>query len=207
MRHRFIPLFLVALLLPVPKIYAATIVDTGPGPSDSGGWTLYGDQWLAAKFTITELVTISSIEGWMNVGGAGDLDIAIYTDGGEVPGLELFRATGNFSQEIPATWRGLSGLTWNLLPSTYWVAFEVVNSSTFFGSMPPPSQFPLGDEAFYCTSPFCTFPNAYNPADTLELGVRIQGTTEAVADPASSMSLLALSIASLGLFSSRRRNL
>jgi hypothetical protein len=207
MRLRLIPLCLAALLLlTVPKVYAATIVDTGPGPDSSGGFSLYQDQWLAGEFTITEFVTIASVEGWMNVYTPGSLDIAIYTDGGDIPGLELFRASGNLGAETPATWRGLSGLTWNLLPGTYWVAFEVTGSSSFSGSMPGPSQFPLDNEAFYCGGPGCVPPNVYNPADYLDLGVRIEGAVTAVPDPTSSLSLLALGVASLGLFSSRRRN-
>jgi hypothetical protein len=193
-------LCLAALLLTVPNADADTIVDTGPGPNSSIGIALHPSQWLAAEFTITEFLTITSVQGWMNVNTAGNLDIAIYTDGGEIPGLELFRASGNLGTGTPATWRGLSGLTWNLLPETYWVAFEVMSSSDFVGSMPSGSQFPLGNEAITCSS--C---GGYRPLDPLNLGVRIEGVPAAVADPASSLSLLALGVGSLGLFRSRRR--
>ena len=154
---------------------AATIVNTGPG-ADSNYWVLAGasvlppfGQFLAAEFSIGSSTTVTDIEGWMSSNPSGaDGTIAIYSDGGDVPGAELYATTffGTGSQD--SSWVGASGLSWDLAAGTYWVAFEVRDGQTLETSMPSPSSSPLLNEAATSrdTGNWIGF-------DGLDLGVRI----------------------------------
>jgi hypothetical protein len=156
---------------------AATIVDTGPGAgtinwalisADALGLGPYG-QSLAAEFSIGSSTTVTDIEGWMSFNPSGaDGTIAIYSDGGHVPGVELYATTFFGTGSLDSSWVGASGLSWGLAPGTYWVAFEVRDGQTLETTMPSPSLNPLLNEAV-------TIPETgdWLDADGIDIGVRI----------------------------------
>jgi hypothetical protein len=158
------------LILISTSLNAATIVDTGPGPNVEGGLGLSVNQWLAAEFTTTDDYTITDVEGWISpFFDGGDGTVAIYTDGGDVPGTELFAAPFlGFGPDTPS-WTGASGLSWVLSAGTYWVAFEVRPGQVLEGVMPDPSPNPLLNEAISLDSGISWFGD-----DGLNIGVRIQ---------------------------------
>ncbi|WP_254601993.1 PEPxxWA-CTERM sorting domain-containing protein [Sphingomonas bacterium] len=151
---------------------AITIVDTGQPTQTNGGYTLYSSQWLASEFNVTSAVNLTDVMGYMNFTGA--LRVAIYSDGGDLPGTKLYSAT---STQSGTGWLGSSGLNWALTSGSYWVSFETDSGN---GYMPYPSPIPLNQEAGY-------HPGAqgWYSADTLNLGVRIYGTAAVVPEPAS----------------------
>ena len=154
---------------------AATIVDTGPG-ADSNYWVLAGasvlapfGQFLAAEFSIGSRTTVTDIEGWMSFNPSGaDGTIAIYSDGGDVPGAELYATTFFGTGSLDSSWVGASGLSWDLVAGTYWVAFEVRDGQTLETSMPSPSSSPLLNEAVTSRDT-----GNWSGFDGLDLGVRI----------------------------------
>ncbi len=195
-------LFGCALLLQLAVAGAAgaiTIVDTGPGPSE-GGWDLLDRQFLAAEFSIGAAHTVNRVQGWMiaGEGGTGTGTAAIYTDGGEIPGTELFSEAFSVPQvEVEgAGWYGPSGLNWSLLAGTYWVAFEVRGEQTLNTVMPSPSLSPLESEAF-------TLFGTWNESDSLDIGVRIFADEARVPQPAA-LNLLVSGLAAMGIAAWRR---
>lgn len=155
---------------------ATTIVDTGMGSLIPGTnyWSVDDVQWLAGEFTVSSDTSIDSIEGFMgsNVGGP-EGTIAIYTDGGEIPGAELFSTAFSLGSRTQPMWVGASGLAWDLTAGTYWVSFEVRSGQTLHGTMAGAAENPLsGYAAKY--SPFGTF--EWIEADTLDIGVRIMSS-------------------------------
>ena len=127
-----IPLGLALALLTAPAHAVTYPVDTGV-PTGPGELYLAGSQWLAAEFTLSDTVTISGAEMWLApVFGAGTIPttVAFYTDGGSVPGSELFSSSFVMDSSLVYGWRGVAGLSLTLDPGTYWVAFEPRQCST-----------------------------------------------------------------------------
>ena len=157
-------------LLLSTNINAALIVDPGSAPSGLTGVSLYNAQSLAGQFTTESAYTIDSIEGWImstEINKFGT--IAIYSDAGGLPGIELFSSIfeGGGSE---AQWLGVSGVNLNLTAGTYWAAFEVRAGQTMDATMPEPF-----------TSPLLSY--AYTKADgvwiesgTLDIGIRIEAS-------------------------------
>src|SRR5262245_16850853 len=85
---------------------SAVIVDTGPGPSTGGPLLIGGPvitQWLAAEFSIGSNQTITDVQGWMGRAVAdGTVTATLYTDGGDVPGTELFSQQFQVSSAVPS---------------------------------------------------------------------------------------------------------
>ena len=104
-------------------------------------------QFLAAEFTIESDTMVNGVEGWMSFTNDGYGTIAIYSDGGDVPGVELY-STPFLAAGSSFSWRGASGLSWALAANTYWVAFEVRPGQLLLTGMPIPSENPLLNEAF-----------------------------------------------------------
>ena len=197
---RVLSLAALIQLFHIAPVSAVTIVDTGPGPATAGGPSLASFQWLAAEFSISQPYIITDVQGWMhNIDALGTATAAIYTDGGEIPGTELFSAS--FSGTPTVDWYGPSGLSWSLAAGTYWVAFEVRPGDTFYGAMPTPSGSPLANEAAVTGNSN----GLYIVQDDLDMGVRIQADPVSVPEP-STLLLLAGGLAALIGFGRNRFN-
>ncbi len=127
--------------------HADLIIDTGETAyPHMPGAALDVDQWLAGEITLTQAYTITDIEAWLIEydNRAGNMTVAIYGDGGNIPdaGTELFSTTffadgpnatpGSPNPIVHPAWLGPHGLSWYLGPGTYWVAFEVPDEPAFF---------------------------------------------------------------------------
>jgi hypothetical protein len=200
MKNMLAAVFLVAFLVSGSVATADTIVDTGPGPA-AGVARLYAGQWLAAEFSLSVASTITDVQGWIGCTpdprlpcGDGTATAVIYTDGGEVPGTQLF--AGAFNGDVAFDFDGPSGLSWLLTPGTYWVAFEVQAGQTLDNSMGVPSSAPLGNEAF--RQPVFNG-GAYSELDSIDIGVRIFGDpVTAVPEPSTGILVGTMGLIGLG---------
>jgi hypothetical protein len=186
-----------AVLLPISAA-ADVIVDTGVGPSVWSGYGLNASRGLAAEFNVGTAAMISSVELWMSsnvISGSSNYTAAIYTDGGDIPGSDLFSAEFIVSGRT-VDWHGATGLSWNLAAGSYWAVFEVRNGQTGSAVVPHPSISPLGNEANKLAS-------SWHGNDALSLGVRILGEVRSVPEPGT-LVLLALCLAGLAVAPRRR---
>lgn len=139
-------LVLIGTLSPAHPAHAVTIIDTGE-PIGGSQAAFDSSQWLAAEFTLDQTYVLTAISGFISGGIAGGTGtIAIYSDGGTVPGIEIFSAGVSFLSGT--AWQGLSGQTLQLSADTYWVAFEVRAGQTFLGGMRLGPPAPLAEHAF-----------------------------------------------------------
>ncbi len=211
---------------------AYTVVDTGTPSNAGGGWALgnipagYSDgapydaysQSLAAKFTLDQAATITSVFGWINNGNSNNVSgivpidyatISIYGDA--APGALGTSASvpdsGNikFSRDLAVmnadpAWVGFSSLNLDLAAGSYWVAFEAPQFSSFAGGMPAPAPNPVGSEAFNVNNSGW---NAYN----LGLGVQISALpSSTVVTPEPVSAVLFVVGGGIMAFSRRRWN-
>lgn len=150
MKKKLIMLCALACMLSANAASAAIIIDTGEPPL-TGGAVLDSSQWLAGEFTLSQVYKITDVVGWMHEWTAGNMTVAIYSDGGLVPDTSSELYSHTFYADVPTvgddTWLGAEGVSWNLGPGTYWAAFEVRSGSTWFG-MPMTAPFPLDNYAY-----------------------------------------------------------
>lgn len=140
-----------------------TIVDTGPGPELNGfawGFDAASGQKLAAMFSVSNAVNVGSVELWMQ--GNGEFRAAIFSDDNGLPGVELFGSAYSVSNSNNS-WYGVSGVSWNLAPGTYWAVFGAESGS---GAATLPSNQPLDTAIWSGSAPYWQY--AY-----LDFGVRI----------------------------------
>jgi hypothetical protein len=202
MKNKVAALLLVGHLFTAGMLNAAVLVDTGPGPS-TAGFNLTPSQYFAGQFSLVSPVIVTDILGWIGgaqrlQSGGGIATAAIYTDGGEVPGTELFAQ--KFTADIDFDFDGVTGLSLLLPAGTYWVGFEGRLGDTIDGTMPSPSTSPLGNEAVNVGA-------GYIPFDDVNFGVRILGNVitpgGTIPEPASLM-LLGVGLAALGWMRRRK---
>lgn len=175
------------------------VVDTGPGTT--GGFLLGGENYynysqnLAAQFTLTQDVTVTSLEGWIKAYNSDYLRIAVTDNSnGVIPGTELWADNLLLSPDLGAAWQGFSNLNLFLSAGTYWVAF--IGSPSLYATMPSDPPNPLGVEAFGSVSD-----GNWYEYDGLNIGVRIKGNS--VPDSASVLGLVGLALGAMVMI--RRR--
>ena len=191
MRQRLLVALMLLLIPASLRADPITIVDTGPGPSTFPGFALNGLQWVAVEFGVARPAVITAAQGWMIVSVGGSLDLALYRDGGEIPGGLLFRSTGRL-ESGGADWRGLSALAWSVSRGTYWLGFEVPGPDSISAALPFPSQRPLRNGALVDRE---SDDPSYRESDGIaQMGVRI--FAQPTPEPASIL-LLATGVAAL----------
>lgn len=121
----------LALLSITGASHAAYLVDTGVPSGDVG----FSVAWFrAAQFTVTEAVTIGSVEHWTQIDVDADVRMSIRGDAecttrfgtSPCPAGDLDPANDLYSGIFRAAaggpdWIGLEGLDWLLAPGTYWL--------------------------------------------------------------------------------------
>src|SRR6056297_1011437 len=87
------------------RVQAGIIIDTGT-PSNGAPWTFSDvpsvSQYFSGQFSIGNAFTMNSIEGYLsNSFGGGTVDIAIHSNGGNVPGRILYTASVFLDNTVP----------------------------------------------------------------------------------------------------------
>ncbi len=182
---------------------ASTIVDTGvpdPWPDAAGDPALTLGVAMMARFTVIEHSQITDVLGYLSSASAGGtFTVALYSDGADAPGAELFAATASapnvaFDQQDNAIpdWHGASSVDWRVGLGAYWVSFEVRPGDTFSGFVANPAPHPLALEGIGGDGGFIPM--------ALALGVRIDALPVPVPVPGSGWLL----VGALPLLSLRR---
>ncbi len=112
MNKYFIFAFILATFNFAPmRTFADSIVDTGT-PTSIDGAVLSSSQWFAGEFSLNQQTKVNKIFGYFRTYsyGYGDLTLALYADGGDIPDVtnELFSSSIYISE--PLGWYGVSGL-------------------------------------------------------------------------------------------------
>lgn len=160
------------------SVNAALIVDTGATPY-GGGWDLKADQWLSAEFTMNQADILTSVEAYFfGTYTEGAVTAAIYTDGADVPGLELYSGDFTPSKAFQNYWNGLYDLSWDLAAGTYWLSFEI-RAGEYYGSLPGTAINELSNYG----STACGLSHCWRSSDYLDLGIRISSDPPSVPVP------------------------
>jgi hypothetical protein len=95
-------------------------------------------------------------------------------------------------------WYGVSGLSWDVDPGTYWVAF--VPDANISGYLPGFAPDPLSQ---YAQDEYSN--NWQGGADEIQVGVRVDGVAEGAAAPDGGSTFILALVAVTGLLVARRR--
>ena len=164
---------------------ASFVVDTGE-PTAGFAWSIGPEAELAGQFTLGAATTITSIEGFMYGRIPGTTGtITIYSNNAVPIAANSLHSATFAINDLPATWQGVFGKSWNLTAGTYWVGF---GSSALAGLMSGP-PIPLAQYAYEFEGGWLSAPPGF-----LQIGVRIAGVPS-VPEPAS----WAMMIAGFGL--------
>lgn len=211
---------LIAMILSIGTASANTIVDTGPGAFQDGGWSVNNVQNLEGGFKLNTTTTLTAISGWMlwfnSFGGNGEkinttLDIFINTHNNQTtlykttitPAETQWEWDGNIDHpaHLKAEWVTAGGLNWVLPAGSYWVGFAAPDASfSSGGAMPWDAPNPLAHYAAkYQDDP-------WHIDSELKFGVRIEGDpAEVSAVPLpTAMPLMLSGLGMLG-FATRRK--
>jgi hypothetical protein len=180
MRGKYLALIIGALTFSICLLglcQAATVVDTGPGPSS--GNPLFLDsihRGIAAKFTTSQTFKILNVDAWMQIDAAGPAKAVIYRNdaGGGVPGTIMFSQTFTAAVNPNAAWVGATGLNWVLPPGTYWVGFELDSPAQIMALLYYPAPRPLGA---YATN---IYGESWSSISGFDLGFRIQSVSQTI---------------------------
>ncbi|MDH5445946.1 MAG: hypothetical protein OEY52_10335 [Gammaproteobacteria bacterium] len=196
MRCKYVLFIFLVVSITTQSVQAVTVIDTGEGGTGYAATGLGGipNQSTAAEFTLDMAYIITDIEGWMRTFTGNQATIVIYSDAGEIPGIEIYSGTFD-AYQTNYSWQGAHNLDWLLAAGTYWVSFEVREFDNLFAGLPvgiggngPPN--PLGNEAYYTPSN-----GRWVELDNLDFAVRIQGIP--VPEPMA-LTLMVIGLASLG---------
>lgn len=197
---------------------AGDVVNTGPGPGTTPGWSLgNGVQSLAGEFTLTSTQQVSAIYGWIgddyvpepnnNTPGENDtggvLDVTLFS--GDINlGNAIYSGSTLITLGTPPSWLGTSGLNLSLNAGDYWVEFsgDVPYDSPggLLAYMPFSVPNPLEGYDYNDSGS----PTGFSPYP-LSFGVQIVGSGNSVPDSSSSALLLGCSMVVLAMAAGRRR--
>jgi hypothetical protein len=177
----------LALVYPIGLSADEFVVNTGPGERWDGsgiyGYAVGSDlgdpdrQWLAGEFVVDKPLTLRSAQAWLWVLESGNLEVAILSDGGEVPGTVLYSAKEYLNAGVWTRWMGPKNLNWYLEPGTYWFSIGDVRSSLPAGSIHAgasyPSVKPLENGAVWKA-----YSGSWQASDNLDFGVQIIAATD-----------------------------
>jgi hypothetical protein len=191
----------------------AYIIDTGPGGTASvGSSAMFAAgatncspqpacaahfQFLGGQFSLRRGANVTSVEGWMSVGFAGTLKVAIRADsapavGAHIPGRSLDSATYSVASQAYG-WKAFSDFDLDLSAGNYWVTFEPVANGGFSGGMAGPSASPLPAYAYFADGNNRWLAFTQNPG----FGFRVFGAT--VLTPSDQIEDLEAYVSGLGL--------
>lgn len=168
---------------------ATTIVDTGGNP-EGVYWGFFSGQYFAGRFEVSSATTIASVSAYIqNYGAEGLVTTRVYSDGGNIPGQELFSGSFLLPGSSSLEWYGASGLAWNLSPGRYWLSFEP--DSTIEAVSPGGAPSPLSKYSVHALGQWLDWGNAF---DDRGYGIRISSTPSlagAIPEPSTWACMLA----------------
>lgn len=170
---------------------AATIVDTGTPVTMFGGYTVSPYQQLAGRFSVASETSITDVSGFIGDSAGARITIAIHADRGMPEGI-LY--SGSFTTVAETAFQGLSGLDWRLDAGDYWISF--IGSALNY--MPRAARTPLA--AYAAADEY-----GWQRDDGLNIGVRINGVSAAVPEPAT-WALMLIGFGAAGVALRRRRS-
>lgn len=147
MQFRFAKTMFAAAALAVASFAsAATIIDTGPGQPEWGGFTASAYQQLGAKVHFGGAATVTGVDGWL--AGESTVIISLYDNVGNAPGSQLFSGSTitHTPYPQPSDWYGITGLDWQVAAGDYWVVFSGLPEEYFTANsfMNPMSNSAIG---------------------------------------------------------------
>ena len=207
----FVALLLGFSILGADLASADIIVDTGTSgifDENTGISTLRETQYLAGQFTLTQDITLSSVEGFFggNRAHVQTLTTAIYTNSGNLPGVELYSKQFATAPGDLGGWFGTFDNSWSLSAGTYWVSMEIRPGDDFYyGSMPNNAVEPMQLEAWK-RSVFGSMEwSAFNLGGASGPAFRLSSPDQAPVPEPATMLLFGTGLSGLALFGRRKK--
>ena len=194
---------------------SGAIVDTGePSPNTTGGAILSTQAYYAAEFSLQENMIVTDINGWLgnsqgSLGyGSGFITIALYDDGGDIPGNEIFSSALFIPPTDQNAWHGLSNLSWALATGEYWVSFEVrANEGQAFNGYMQRTDIPNPLANYATFDNHFLSPNQGQWIDSTfaRFAVQIDGYSSTVSEPISTILIITGGVLLIGMRHLSRR--